>query len=359
MNETMPQIAVPTHLFGIAQELLGSRDEPLRVTRLSGDGSDRSFFRLEKGLSRAIGLWSPRKTMEGVDENDSYFLIGRHLRQCDLPVPDLLWAAPEKGLFILEDFGDLHLQKFACRRRAAIVPLYRDAVRILVRLHQRASEGFRSEFCFDAPVYDPSFVLQRELEYFRKAFLEEMLGLNVAQDQDLRRDFDRLAARAGVSKGVHVIHRDFQSRNLMVHKGRIGLIDFQGMRFGPPAYDLASLLIDPYVNLPEAAQGELMDFYWQAARRFLGVSRSEFQSSYVAVRLCRNLQALAAYAFLGVAKAKSQFLGYIPAAWRRLRMSLQMAGADHYRSLVRYMRDQRLQVLLDQRLGQVLRDNRC
>ncbi len=351
--------SMPPPLHEKAQELFGTSGACLQVTPLSGDGSDRRFFRVMAGSRRAIALWSPRKTSRGIDENDSYCLIGSHLRRCGLPVPEFLWAAPEKGLFILEDFGDVHFQRIACGRRASLVPLYRGVIKVLLNLHERASRGFRSEYCFDTPIYGPPFVMQRELEYFRGAFLEDLLGLDLAEDGDLRSDFERLAARAGVSKRAHVIHRDFQSRNLMVHHGRIGLIDFQGMRFGPPAYDLASLLIDPYVKLPEAVQVELKEYYWQGARRFLGVSRREFHGSYVAVRLCRNLQILAAYAYLGISRGKPQFLRYIPAAWGRLRTSLLLAGADTCPSLAQYLHDGQLQRLLEERLGKVLRDKRC
>jgi aminoglycoside/choline kinase family phosphotransferase len=359
MNMQLFNDSMPTLLHQKAQELFGACGARLQVTPLSGDGSDRRFFRVGDGRRRGIALWAPRKTVQGIDENDSYFLIGGHLRRRALPVPEFLWAAPEKGLFILEDFGDVHLQRIACGRRAALVPVYRRVIKTLLDLHERASRGFLADYCFDTPIYDPPFVIQRELHYFQRAFLEDLLGLDPAGALDLQRDFERLAARAGVSKWVHVIHRDFQSRNLMVHHGRIGLIDFQGMRFGPPAYDLASLLIDPYVKLPEPIQVELMEYYWQGARRFLGISRREFQGSYVAVRLCRNLQILAAYAYLGMARGKPQFLRYIPAAWVRLRTSLLMAGADAYPSLAQSMCDGRVQVLLQKRLGQVLRDNRC
>jgi hypothetical protein len=199
-------------------------------------------------------------------------------------------------------------------------------------------------------------VLERELEYFRKAFLQDFLEVSWAQDPKLTADFEKLAGRAGVHEPVHVIHRDFQSRNLMVLRNRIGLVDFQGMRFGPPAYDLASLLIDPYVQLPEAVQAALKDVYWQGARHFLGISRPELDRSYGAVRLCRNLQVLAAYAFLGFARGKTHFLAYIPRAWSRLRWSLQMAGPGDYPVLTRRLREKRLHDLLAQRLRRVFRD---
>jgi hypothetical protein len=142
----------------------------------------------------------------------------------------------------------------------------------------------------------------------------------------------------------------------MVHMGRIRLLDFQGMRYGPPAYDLASLLIDPYVGLPERLQAELADLYWRGARRFLGISRQDFQESYAAVRLCRNLQALAAYAFLGLGKGKGRFLAYVLPAWESLQTSVRMAGTARYPFLQRFVSSEHSHGILKGRLGKLLRD---
>lgn len=356
MSAPEPGDGVPPLLLRMAEDALGSAGGPLRVVPLPGDGSERRFYRILRGHRRAIGLSSPRRTLAGVDENDSFLQIGQHLRGCRLPVPEFIRADASQGLFLLEDLGDTHLQKLVTRRRSSVFPIYGKVIRILLRLHEHAPRGFRSEYCFDAPVYDPSFVLERELEYFRKAFLQDFLEVSWAQDPKLTADFEKLAGRAGVHEPVHVIHRDFQSRNLMVLRNRIGLVDFQGMRFGPPAYDLASLLIDPYVQLPEAVQAALKDVYWQGARHFLGMSRSELDRSYRAVRLCRNLQVLAAYAFLGCARGKTHFLAYIPWAWSRLWWSLQMAGPGDYPVLTRRLREKCLHDLLARRLRRVFRD---
>ena len=105
------------------------------------------------------------------------------------------------------------------------------------------------------------------------------------------------------------MHRDFQSRNLMVHQGRLWLIDFQGMRFGPPAYDLAALLIDPYVTLPESLQQGLIELYWSAAGSFLGGDCQGFRQHLQAVRLCRNLQVLGAYGFSARSRRKRVSFG--------------------------------------------------
>jgi aminoglycoside/choline kinase family phosphotransferase len=143
------------------------------------------------------------------------------------------------------------------------------------------------------------------------------LGLDVSEEE-LRCDFENLAEEAGAHRPSQVMHRDFQSRNLMVFRERLWLIDFQGMRFGPSIYDLASLLLDPYVMLPPPMQKQLAKLYWSASRSFLGCSYGEFCNQYRFVRLCRNLQVLGAYGHLGLTMEKKHFLQYIPGAYVQL-----------------------------------------
>ena len=124
-------------------------------------------------------------------------------------------------------------------------------------------------------------------------------------------------------KSSLVFHRDFQSRNIMVCRARLWLLDFQGMRFGPPAYDLASLLIDPYVRVPEGLQDKFISMYWSSTGKFLGVSKGDFIRKFTAVKLARNLQILGAYGFLGVTRGKRQFLDYVPFAFKQLARHLR------------------------------------
>jgi hypothetical protein len=178
-------------------------------------------------------------------------------------------------------------------------------------------------------LYDPAFVYERELEYFRKSFVNDCMGFEVYAEE-LRPDFEAIAEDAGVSRSSLVFHRDFQSRNIMVHRAGLRLIDFQGMRFGPPAYDLASLLIDPYVKLPDRMQDRLLWAYWSSTGSFLGVSRGDFMKKYNAVRLARNLQILGAYGFLGVRKKKKHFLQYVPFAFDQLARHLRRIGRGRF-----------------------------
>ena len=119
-----------------------------------------------------------------------------------------------------------------------------------------------------------------------------------------------LAARPRV-----LVHRDFQSQNVMVRGDAVRLIDFQGMRAGLAGYDVASLLYDPYVELADAERAELSGFYLQAAGRTDAAAWGEELRACARQRL---MQALGAYGFLGRVKGKPAFLEHIPAAAGRL-----------------------------------------
>ncbi len=324
--KTLPVLdeAVSNRLRAMGRAV-GFSAERLELSALLGDGSERRFFRIRQGNARAVALISPRRRHDGIDENDSYFLIGKHLYQLGVPVPRIYWADPAQGCFLLEDLGDFHLQTFVNRRRNKMFQVYHGVVSLLADMQQRARAGFESSYCFDDALYTPAFVYRRELEYFRECFLNGCLGLEIGPE-DLRRDFENIAEAAGVTSFSHVIHRDFQSRNIMLHAQRMRLVDFQGMRFGPPAYDLASLLLDPYVRIPFEVERKLIPLYWSKARGFLDGSFRYFLESYRALRLCRNLQVLGAYGYLGLIKGKRHFLRYIPWAWKQLSFAM---GSQH------------------------------
>ncbi|MDR1546065.1 MAG: phosphotransferase, partial [Deltaproteobacteria bacterium] len=129
----------------------------------------------------------------------------------------------------------------------------------------------------------------------------------------------QLAAQAAQPAGEErpaLIHRDFQSRNVMLHQGRCRFVDWQGARLGPPAYDLASLLWDPYVELSEAERSAVLEAYLQARRR--RPDQGRFEASLKAAGVMRLMQASAAYVHLTKLRGRPQFAPYLAPALSRL-----------------------------------------
>jgi aminoglycoside/choline kinase family phosphotransferase len=138
-----------------------------------------------------------------------------------------------------------------------------------------------------------------------------------------------------VIRPVGFMHRDFQSRNIMVRDGCFYLIDFQGGRLGPPHYDLASLLIDPYVDLPPDLREALLDYFAARLSALGSIPPAEIRHAYRYCALSRNLQILGAYGFLTRRKGKPFFARYIPAAVRSLQANLSHFSAEEFPNLAR------------------------
>ncbi|MGV1099338.1 aminoglycoside phosphotransferase family protein [Thiovibrio sp. JS02] len=295
-------------------------DKEFRVVgRMAGDGSDRRFCRLSAGgvslLAVLPNLDHPQGMAEAVAARD----LGNHFRQQGVAVPRIYGFAPASGLILFEDLGDRKLHDLV-RQEGVSAPVvaryYRQAVSALAHLQTEARHGFDPAWCYDTPRYDAELMLARESGYFQKALCEEFLGLTVPGG--LSAEFVRLAGRAAREPADYVLHRDFQSRNLMVHADGIRIIDYQGARLGPLGYDLASLLIDPYVGLPDALRQQVFSWYLDALAGHIPLDRARFIEGYYYMALQRNLQILGAFAFLSKNRGKAFFRQFIVPASRTL-----------------------------------------
>ncbi len=295
---------------------------------LAGDGSDRRFFRLAGGPGVVL-LHHPHPPGDPVSENDSYFLIGRHLRAAGVPVPEIYDYCREEGWMLLEDVGDLSLEAALAgpSREEEVRTWYPRALEILAGMQVRAREGFDPAWCFDTPEVSRTFLMERECAYFVRAFLNGYLGLKMALE-DLAPDFAHLLALALPGGESYVLHRDFQSRNLFIHQGRLRVLDFQGARLGPLSYDLAALLIDPYADLSPARQEELLEAYLKLLGTLTPIDARAFREHYPYLALCRNLQVLGAFGFLTRVKGKAQFARHVPAALTGLKRRLQERAGE-------------------------------
>jgi len=227
---------------------------------------------------------------------------------------------------LLEDLGDRSL----CRavhdcgddHRAPVAALYRRALALLARLQVEAAAGFDPAWAYGGGRYDRRVIRELELEYFLKAYVCGWAGRQLASSATARlaREFDRLADTALRAPADFFLYRDFQSRNLMVRRDKLYLIDFQGARLGPLYYDAAALIEDPYVELPRPLRLELLDFYYGELAARLGSAlpeRDEFLRFYDLFTLVRTLQALGAFGRLS-GRGKRHFIASMPPALRNL-----------------------------------------
>lgn len=284
---------------------------------LAGDGSDRRFVRISSEQQSLVVVLPALFAAHGEAEARSAWLIGNHLRSCGVPVPEMHGYDPETGIFICEDLGDrlLHHEIMEIKDQGQdYFSFYEPVVEILAHMQIEGAKAFQADWCWDTGIYDRQLMLARESGYFVESCCHRLLGITDLP-AGLQREFIQLADLAAVLPGRYFLHRDFQSRNIMIKGGCTRVIDFQGGRFGPLGYDLASLLIDPYVSLSDEARGMLVQKYCGILAGYPGVAAEFSVEGYHLLAIQRNLQILGAFSFLVCEKDKNFFRNYlVPAA---------------------------------------------
>jgi hypothetical protein len=279
----------------------------IRVVALSGDASTRRYYRLVDGGASFVLALYPEPFLP---EELSYLAVHGLLEGYGLPVPATVDVDGPRGIVLQEDLGDRTLQevlKDASDGRR--VELYLEAVDEVAQLQRRSGQSPQKTDCFRI-AFDIE-KLSWELHYFLKHFVEGHRGCDptVEDRATLAEAFHQLGHEIASWPRV-LCHRDYHSRNLMLHAGRLYWIDFQDARMGPATYDLASLLRDAYVDVPEALQEELKERFRQTATP--DEPREVFRRRFDLMCVQRNLKALGTFGYMATVRQNPVYLPYIP-----------------------------------------------
>ena len=286
------------------------------VVPLAGDASTRRYFRVMlKERTVVVALYP-----EPFGDDMPFLAVGSLLMGFGLPVPAVLAHDGPRGVLLLEDLGDQTLQEVLKTSSDALRgDLYGEALEALGVLQREAARGPGRAACFQV-AFDVE-KLSWELHYFEKHFLEGLLGRDLSTEHrsTLAESFHRLSAEIASWPRV-LCHRDFHSRNLMRHHGRLFWIDFQDARLGPATYDLASLLRDSYVDLPEKFVAERAEEF--RLKALPGEAREVFLRRFELTCVQRNLKALGTFGYMASVRGNGVYLPYVPATLRHARRNL-------------------------------------
>ncbi|MGC2062322.1 MAG: phosphotransferase [Thermodesulfovibrionales bacterium] len=285
------------------------------VSLIGFGGSDRSYYRIRSTGRSEVLL----KTTAADPDYIRQITYTDFFRRYSVPVPELFAKEDKEGEAVFEDLGDVSLYVWLkCRRDPEDIEfIYRRVLDMLITIHTRATEHVAECRLLQTRLFDYEH-LRWETDYFLERFVRGLKGVEIAKglNEGLLREFDRLATMVD-SYSKTIVHRDFQSQNIMIKDNDTPrLIDYQGARIGPPAYDLVSMLWDPYYQLEGEMRSRLVQYYLRGMREYSGKRwrEEEFVQTMLPCRLQRHMQALGAYGFLARIKGKAYFLKHVPQA---------------------------------------------
>ncbi|MDA8101044.1 MAG: phosphotransferase [Nitrospiraceae bacterium] len=328
LREHRKDIGLASPLFGHFHPHLTPKTGSIASADLIGlGGSDRRYFRVKKEGVTAV-LMECRK-----DDPDyeRHLVLSRFFESHNVPVPKLLGSHEQSRRALFEDLGDLSLYsalRFMGNSQGRVEKLYRQVLDILVLLHGTVTDSVSAcpplasrIFDYEHLRWETSYFLERFVTGFRKAIVADRKAL----DEELHR-----LAQAVSAFLPAVIHRDFQCQNIMIRNDLPRLIDFQGARMAPPAYDLVSILSDPYFRLDDGMRERLLDYYCIAMRSASPeFDEPSFRRSLLPCGLQRHMQALGAYGFLSLVKGKKYFFRHVPEALRLLKEETARSRVDY------------------------------
>jgi aminoglycoside/choline kinase family phosphotransferase len=291
------------------------------ITQLAGDASARRYYRViqdEKTL--VLMLWEPFDPV-----TYPFLSVQRQWAQCYIQVPEVVGVGESLGVLLLEDLGDLTLERkfWENARQESSSEFYLKTIDELIKVHDIATYSEHKSTA-NVTVFDTAKFLW-EMNYAKDNLLLGLLKLKLSPSvlAELDKAFVSFCTLLAEEPKV-ICHRDFHSRNVMIKRNKICLIDFQDARLGPVQYDLVSLLKDSYVDMSDEYSAQLMKYYLDNSKvtKRQGFSTEQFNVTYELQSLQRCFKACGSFASFMNLRGDKRYLKYLTPTLKRVLKSL-------------------------------------
>ena len=288
------------------------------ILPLAGDASFRRYFRVVGDGRSAVLMDAPPPH----EDPRPFAAVSEWLCGTGLSAPEILARDLERGLLLLDDFGDARLREVLDEDPGRERDLYELATDLLVHLHRhRPMDGL--------PVHGLDQWLD-EILLFTDWYCPAV-GLEVDRDAFVESWRQVLGPVAADGLGPVTVLRDYHAENIMLVEGRegvahFGLLDFQDALAGHPAYDLASVLEDARRDVDPAIEQAMIDRYVAAMGQ-----EETFRRAYWALAAQRNTRILGVFTRLWKRDGKPGYRKFQPRMWGLLERDLGAPGLEPVR----------------------------
>jgi aminoglycoside/choline kinase family phosphotransferase len=292
-----------------------------KVYSLAGDASSRKYHRvISSNQSWVLMQWEPYDP-----KNYPFLSVLGHFAKHKVHVPEVIHQSPELGLVLLEDLGDLTLERkfWESQSQESSVPFYNLAIDEILKIHYPATLDKTDCSAFKMKFDTEKFLW--EMNYGKDNLLSGICQFRFTErsSAELAVIFTDICERLD-HEPKFIAHRDYHSRNLMLKFDQMRVIDFQDARLGPIQYDLVSLFRDSYVNMNDEIAADLIDYYLERAKPYLPAkfSRDHFDLIYELQTVQRCFKACGSFSSFYMQRKDTRYLKYISHTLRRVMKSL-------------------------------------
>jgi N-acetylmuramate 1-kinase len=297
------------------------RGESYQVVPLAGDASSRRYYRVVSGNQTSVLMqWEPFVD----DANYPFLSVLEHFKKNSVHVPSVITKSPVEGFVLLEDLGDLTLERkfWENQNQETVIPFYEMAIEEIAKIHYAATSDKGPCTAFRIAFDKEKFLW--EMNYGRNHLVEKFCGIELSTSEANIFDdiFSDICERLD-QQPKFIAHRDYHSRNLMLKLDKIHVIDFQDARLGPIQYDLVSLLRDSYVDINEKVAEVLISHYFSLRTRTgqPKPSMDEFRELYEIQSIQRCFKACGSFSSFFNLRQDKRYLKYLKPTLQRVKKS--------------------------------------
>lgn len=312
-----------TNVQSFIETALKGKD--FEIIPLAGDASNRRYYRvIFNEQSYVLMVWEPFVD----DDNYPFLSVLQHFHKHKVHVPKVIAKSPQLGVVLLEDLGDLTLERkfWETQNQQLVLPFYKQAIDELIKIHYLASAD-RSSSCTAFKIAFDKAKFLWEMNYGREHLIEKLAGvqLSTKEASTLQSIFESICERLD-NEEKRISHRDYHSRNLMIKLGQMRVIDFQDARLGPIQYDLVSLVHDSYVDLEDTLIRDVLGYYFEKADEHLGqrLDRNHFREVFRLQLVQRCFKACGSFASFRNLRNDERYLKYISKTLRKVALQLEI-----------------------------------
>ncbi len=289
------------------------------IIKIKGDASFRTFYRKIKNHSSSIIVKANREKKQNLVIYDA---INRILIKNKILAPRLLSEKYNKNFIEIQDFGTNTIFNLLRKKKINLIKCFRQIIDILNRLQlikDRRVKDFKKNN-YKIPKYDKR-ILIKEASLFNEWYIKKNLNKKYQRvfNKKFKKIISKLCSNLKLKNNV-LVHRDFHVSNLMIVKGKIGVIDSQDALIGNKAYDLASLIDDVRFKTSDSQKERIYNYYINNQKR---INKNQFKNDFKILSVLRNLKIIGIFTRLAERDGKKNYLKLIPYAWKLINLRLK------------------------------------
>ena len=292
----------------------------VKLKKISSDASFREFYRIQKNLSSSILVRANKDKFKNLIV---YSAVNKLLISNKIKAPKLLKEYFKNDMMEIEDFGTYSFFEFIKYKKNKLKD-YKKLIKIIFKLQNIKLKNYikLKKYKIKIKRYN-STELHRESDLFFDWYLK---------NNSKKKDFNKFKGKIknelnNMYKKLYFqnrcfVHKDFHISNIMIKKNDVGLIDSQDIIIGNLFYDLASLIDDVRIVLPLNLKSKLFDYYLSKTKKIKKSEKNFAKNDFDILSIQRNLKILGIFVRLHKRDNKSDYLKFLPYAWRLLDLRL-------------------------------------